>query len=267
MLCQKVRTLEQRLKGATEFAEDLRADGEVGIEDVRLNKRKSNHLADRMDLTADIMQGLVNDVASMKRQVLSTSASHMSNNLVIGGIWIEEEEEDPKQATIRFLENKLSIKAEEEDIIEAHCSKNTTERTIKKKLVTIPPVMFVHTSETLHKRILRSTWKLKSLKDDVDGYGYYVKQSMPEAYHAVRAKYQHDFDEIKEHNLNLKEGEKKIECWFSGDQFFKEGEIVQEKILTPTAKELINLSPEMLNKLDCIIHTTSTLQEAKHSMF
>ena len=66
MLCQKVRTLEQKLKGATEFAEDLRADGEVGIEDVHLNKRKCDHLADRMDLTADIMQGLVNDVASMK---------------------------------------------------------------------------------------------------------------------------------------------------------------------------------------------------------
>ena len=192
-------------------------------------------MADRLDLTADIVQGLVNDVASMKRQVLNNSALHMSNDLVIGGIRIEDDEEDPKQATIRFLQNKLSIKADEADIMEAHHSENTTERTTQKKLVTIPPVMFIHTSETLRKRILRSTWKLKSLKDNVDGYGYYVKQSMPEAYRAVRAKYQHDFDAIKEHNLNLKEGKKKIECWFSGDQFFKEGEIVQEKILPPTA--------------------------------
>ena len=38
VLCQKVISLEQKLQSATEFTEDLQADGEVGIEDVRLNK-------------------------------------------------------------------------------------------------------------------------------------------------------------------------------------------------------------------------------------
>ena len=78
--------------------------------------------------------------------------------------------------------------------------------------------------------------EIEKLKDDIDGYGYYVKQSMPEVWRIVCAKYQAEFEEIKEHNLSLKEGETKTECWFSGDRFYKGGDIIEEKILPPPPK-------------------------------
>ena len=100
----------------------------------------------------------------MKRQILSNSAKLSSNELIIWGICVEEEKDDAKAATVHFLENKLSLKPNSEDIIETYRGKNSTERMIKNKTVLIPLVMFVHTTEHLCKQILHNTWKLKNSK-------------------------------------------------------------------------------------------------------
>ena len=266
VLCRKLATIEKSLWDGQQPGIAL-----VDDEEIRENKRKIDELQDRVMLTADIVNGVARKMDSLKRQVLINQAKISSNDLIIGGIRVEieegEEEEDVKAATIKFLENKLSLKINPQELIEVSRGKFTTERVIRKKKVTIPPVMFVHTTESVRKLILRNTWKLKKLKDDIDFYGYYVKQSIPEEWRALRAKYQADYDEVKERNLAKGAGEPKEQCYFSQDKFYKHGEVIEECIKPPTPREMINMSAEIRQKVNDIPIICSQMLSEKYSTF
>ena len=266
-ICKKVVSLESKIGRAPAPA----PDGSTLVpEEVKDNKRKCDQLAEQLEMTGEIVDGLYREMASMKRQVTANMAKLSANDLVIGGIRVEEneeEEEDTKAATLRFLENKLGLKPDPNGILDAFRSKNSTERVIKKKMVTIPPVMFVHTTEPIRKLILRNTWKLKKLKDDIDGYGYYIKQSMPEEWRANRAKNQKDYDETREKNNNLKEGETATPCYFSGGRYYKNGQIIEEKIPPPSPREMINMSRDTYARVMAVKFTSSRVVEKKRSTF
>ena len=207
----------------------------------------------------------------MQRQIHINQAKISSNDLIIGGIRVEEVEEeeveDVKAATVKFLQNKMGLKVNPQELLEVSRGKFTTERVIRKKKVIIPPVMFVHTTESVRKLILRNTWKLKKLKDDIDFYGFYVKQSIPEEWHALHAKHQAEFDEVKERNLALADGEEKEQCYFSQDKFYKHGEVIQERIKPPTPWELINMSATIRQKVNDIPIICKQLVSEKYSTF
>ena len=84
------------------------------------------------------------------------------------------------------MHNKLHIQVETND---AYHSDFSAEQEIRGTMVVIPPVMFVHVSEVLRSKIFKSTWKLKDLKEETEGYGCYVRQSLPESHCAVHKKY------------------------------------------------------------------------------
>ena len=86
------------------------------------------------------------------------------------------------------------------DILDVNRSNNSTQKNINDCFVSIAPVMFVKVIDCLQKQVLGNTWKLANMKDDIDGFGYYIKQSMPEPYRMVRAKHQSQFNKIKEEN-------------------------------------------------------------------
>ena len=265
-MCRKLATIEKSLPDGQQPGIAL-----VDDEEIRENKCKIDELQESVMLTADIVNGVVWKMDSLKRQVLINQAKISSNDLIIGGIRVEieegEEEEDVKAATIKFLENKLSLKINPQELIEVSQGKFTTERVIRKKKVTIPPVMFVHTTESMLKLILRNTWKLKKLKDDIVFYGYYVKQSIPEEWHALRAKYQADYDKVKERNLAKVAGEPMEQCYFSQDKFYKHGEVIEECIQPPTPREMINMSAEIRQKVNDIPIICSQMLSEKYSTF
>ena len=101
-----------------------------------------------------------------------------------------------------------------EDLIEANRSNNCTEKRINNRMVRIPPVMFIKVTDRLRKQILSNSWQLANIKDDIDGFGYYVKQSMPEPYRALRAKHQMEFNWIKDENWDIPKGKPRSDCWF-----------------------------------------------------
>ena len=265
VLCRKLATIEKSLRDRQQQGIAL-----VDDEEIRENKRKIDELQERVSLTADIVNDVTQKMDLLKHQVLINQAKISSNDLIIGGIRVEieeGEEEDVKAATIKFLENKLLLKINSQELINVSRGKFTTERVIRKKKVTIPPVMFVHTTESVRKLILHNTWKLKKLKDDIDFYGYCVKQSIPEEWRALRAKYQADYDEIKERNLAKAAGEPKEQCYFSQDKFYKHGEVIEECIKPPTPRELINMSAEIHQKVNDIPIICSQLLSEKYSTF
>ena len=107
--------------------------------------------------------------------------------------------------------------------MDANRSNNSTEKNINDRFVSIAPVMFVKVIDCLQKQVLCNTWKLANMKDDIDGFGYYIKQSMPESYHVVRAKHHSEFNKIKEENWDIPEGEEHSDCWFVDDRFYIDG--------------------------------------------
>ena len=212
-ICAKVDPMDERLKSVEGKVTQLEGDGLVtgasplGLqEELCINKTKCDDLADKVDMTSNYLEVLFIDVAVIKKQVVVNAAKRMLNELVIGGIRLEEAE-DLIDTTKCFLMNKLSIMFNSDDLVEASRSNNSTEKKIYNRIVNIPPVMFIKVTDKLRKQILSNTWRLANLKDDIDGFGYYVKQSMPEEYRAVHAKHQAQYNHIKEKNWDIPEGE------------------------------------------------------------
>ena len=144
-------------------------------------------------MASNYLDVLFKDVAVMKKQIITNTAKHLVNEIVIGGIRMDDSD-DRVEVSKKFLMNKMNIMFAADDLIEVSRSTNVTEKKINNRMVTIPPVMFIKVTDKLRKLILGNCWRLANLKDDIDGFGYYVKQSMPEPYRAVRAKYQDEFN-------------------------------------------------------------------------
>ena len=188
------------------------------------------------------------------------------NELVIGGIRMDDSD-DCFEATKKFLMNKMNIMFAADDLIEVSRSTNVTEKKINNRMVTIPPVMFIKVTDKLRKLILGNSWRLANLKDDIDGFGYYVKQSMPEPYRAVRAKYQDEYNQIKDDNWDIPEGEPCSDCWFVEDRFYIDGKIQREDITPPTPAEMLFMSPSEKRNMDMLDLKCSTPREEQHSRF
>ena len=161
----------------------------------------------------------------------------------------------------------MNLNFHNDDIIEASRSKVSNEKKINNRLVTIPPVMFVKVSDKLRKQILGNSWRLANLKDDLDGYGYYVKQSMPEEYRAHRVKYQPEYDRIKDENFDVPEGEPRSDCWYVEDRFYVDGKEQKEEITPPTPADIIFMSAETRRKVDALVLQSSLPKEQSRSKF
>ena len=127
--------------------------------------------------------------------------------------------------------------------------------------------MFIKVTEKLRKQILSNTWRLANLKDDIDGFGYYVKQSMPEEYRAVRARHQTEFNKIKDENWDIPEGEPRSDCWFVEDQFYIDGKVQKEEIVLPTPTDMLFMSPDTRQQLNSLDVKVSTPREEQRSRF
>ena len=163
--------------------------------------------------------------------------------------------------------NKMSLMFNSEDLIEANRSNNFTEKRINNRMVRIPPVMFIKVTERLRKQILSNSWRLANMKDDIDGFGYYVKQSMPEPYRAVHAKYQMDFNRIKDENWDVPEGEPHSDCRFIKDRFYIDGKVQKEDISPPTPAEMFFMTDDVCRKIAMLDLKTSVPKEENRSRF
>ena len=117
--------------------------------------------------------------------VIQNAAKHMKDELIIGGIR-QSQGENPIGAVKRFFRSKMGLNAGDSDVLEAERGKASTPKVINGRTVTIPPVMFVRLSLPFSRLVTKNTWKLARKKDDIDGYGYYIHVSSPEALRAVR---------------------------------------------------------------------------------
>ena len=183
LLEEKVTQLQTTNPAVTPEA-GLNASIPLSNDEVRANKCKCEELSEKMDMNSNYLEVLFKDVAAMKKQVVINSAKRMVNELVVGGICCEEEE-DCIEVTKCFLMNKMTLMFTSENLIKANRSNNSTEKKINNRMVHILPVMFIKVTDRLCKQILSNSWQLANMKDDIDGFGYYVKQSMPEPNRAV----------------------------------------------------------------------------------
>ena len=239
----------------------------VDLEQIRANKRKCVELSEKLELASNYIDSMHKDMSSMKKQLLAHSAKNMSNDLIVGGIREEDEAEDCKDVTRQFFMNKMNLNVLQEDIVEAYRSSFSNTKNIRSKMVRIPPVMFVKVTEKLRKQVLANSWRLNNLKDETDGYGYYVKQSMPEEYRAVRAKYKEDYDTTKDEYWNQKEGDNKPDCWYAGANYVKDKKIIEEPVKLPTPREMLFMSLELKKKLMEIEVRYSTSRSESYSHF
>ena len=274
--CAKIDPIDVRLKevegkvmqtdGGTTPSTPLTSVNSNVQEEVRANKRKCAELSDKVSMSSNYLEVLAKDVAVLKKQVLVNTAKRLVNELVIGGIRVEEAE-DPVDTTKRFLMNKLNLMFNSDDLLEATRSNNVTEKRINNRMVRIPPVMFIKVTDKLRKQILSNTWRLANLKDDIDGFGYYVKQSMPEEYRAVRARHQTEFNKIKDENWDIPEGEPRSDCWFVEDRFYVDGKIQKEQVLPPTPADMLFMSADTRQQLDGLDVKVSIPREEQRSRF
>ena len=243
------------------------------VTDVKANKRKCQELeADlkrhkqRADMSANMIQAMSKQIATLKNQTMMNAAKHMTNELILGGVR-REEAEDPFEAARRFLQNRLTIDIPQDDILDAYRSKYSSERTIKGKNVQIPPVMFITTTEAISRKILRNKWRLTGQKQEPEGYGLYVRQCLPEGLREVRKRYSSYTTKIRETNDKKKEDEEKIQYWFSGDKFYVDGNLVAEDFAAPSPTDMLFLTEEEEQRMDAIHFAKSDMVTDQGSEF
>ena len=241
---------------------------------LQTSKRKSDEMLEeevadqrkRLDVASNMIHVMSKELSHLKTQTTANAAKHMANELVMGGIRMEDAE-DPIEATIRFIQHRLQIEVKQDEIHDAFRSDFTTKKQIQGRTIIIPPVMFVKTTESVRRKILRNTWKLTDIKQQPEGYGMYIRQSLPECFRDARRRFSTYTNKIRAKNAQKKEGEYKTQFWFSGEKFFVEGNMISENIAKPTPHDMLFISKETQALMDTIDFCKSHMIEEQGSKF
>ena len=104
----------------------------------------------------------------------------------------------------------------------------------------------------------------KAKKTDL-GFKYYVKHSRLELLRAVREKYADKVHYYHEQNENAMSDKDKYEYYFSGTRFFVNKQVVEEDIIAPTPKDMMNLSNSCLAAMEQVQFAPSIKKEIQLS--
>ena len=228
-------------------------------QDVQNNIVANRMLRKQVQTLTNVSQVHHKKMQRMKDNILQNAAKHMRDELIIGGIR-QEPEENAFGVVKTFFHEKMRIWPHEDDILEAERGKASPARLINGRRVQIPPVMFVRVSLPFSRFVLKNTWKLKNAKDEIDGYGFYIHVNIPEAQRAVRDKWAPAVSKIKADNAKLPRDQQKS-VKFTGTNFFIDKKLIQEKFSPPSPQDLVTVSIAT----EQMINSIQFLSSAEHS--
>ena len=191
----------------------------------------------------------------MKENIIMNAAKHMRDELVVGGVRQQQQEEDCIQVATDFFLSKMNVNVGEDEILEAERGRSVKTRIINGKSVEIPPVLFLKVSPHFARIATKYSWRLAGKKDP-DGYGYYVHYNTPEGPRVIHTKYSPGVQNINEENLHLPP-DKQRTYRFSFMKFFMDGKLVTPRVKPPCPKELLNRSTTLKAKMDSITFVQS----------
>ena len=169
----------------------------------------------------------------------------MRNTLIVGGIRVPNSQ-TPTEAFQAFLHNLMQITADDNQILEATTLGEGYTKWIKEKEVhSPPPPPRVRCTESLADNIMQHAGRLKGKTDQEGGFKYYVCRSKPAAHRAVRDKHSTQIQKYREQNEQATDEEDKTVYYFSGSRFFVNGKVVNEDIIPPTARDMMQLSDQI----------------------
>ena len=94
-----------------------------------------------------------------------------------------------------------------------------------------------------------------------------MRRSKPAAHRAVRDKHATQIQKYREQNEQATDEEDKTVYYFSGSRFFVNGKVVNEDIIPPTVRDMMQLSDQIRTAMQDVHYVTSPLKEANHSTF
>lgn len=104
---------------------------------------------------------------------------------------------------IDFLQSRLNLKFDQEDIIVAHRlgQKNRNARR--------PQLMVIRVATRLKEKIMSNTYKLK--KEQNEGFPFFINQQLPDALNAEKRDIQYEGKQLRDANEALPPGQRKIQ--------------------------------------------------------
>ena len=196
------------------------------------------------------------DHKSLQKQVNFHVAKHHANELIIGGI-SEELNQDNKKATMKFFEEKLSLKVEPGELFYAkHIGKQgriiqveeeAEDGSLQVHKVQCPRHMIVKCPPQIRGKLLAKKKSLAGLIDP-QGFKYFIAQYLPEPFKAAQNKYRDRVMDIVKQN-STKKPQDRTPVWVIGTELYINKKVECSIIHPPSPAEVcqnkLDYGPEM----------------------
>ena len=256
---QKITALEHKLKKVNE------ADNIVLQTDPAIEAKQAAH-ENQLLVTKNILSCMEKDIASNSTRGMANTARLLSNNVKISGIPFSPSE-DPVSVVKKFLEDKVEISVNNDDIYDAFRLPGTLSVFISGIRVTLPPQMFVRCSPSLRRRIEKNKRNLEGKTDPIDHHFYKIKAQLPDSYSAAR---QH-FNPIVQDIITKNEGKEPRDqdtFAFRGAELLINGCPVKEAVAPPPRTDLLGITAENQSELNKIpLPVLASVTEKKSRFF
>ena len=267
----KLQTFQEKLDSVNDVLNDEQdgvlprlREAEDTITDFhdRIETLEEQHasLQDEIFMLRGIAQ--VNDrkLISLDDKVLKLTSRSMQNNILIQGLVPQPSvRENCKKLVLDFMKEKMKMEMADSEIIVAH-RLGPLGRTSK------PRSMVVKCKRSLRSRIFDFTKNLKDLKNE-NGDFYQVSPQLPEPILTKRRETRETVMEMKKKNDQLADPTKKVNVEFKNGILHLNGKPERKYITPPSVTDVLNLTPDMVKKMDQIHFEQSTTFQEKGNTF
>ena len=240
--------------------EVLKLDERIELLEQRSEVQESN-----MDLLTAWAGTMYRAHASLKKQVQFNTSKHHNTDLVVGGIY-EYQKQDNRKAALKFFKERMKLAVVESDVIRAY---RTGERHVIKvagQPVTCPRQMIVKCSQKLRDLAVQNRKILGGQVDQKGGFTYFVAPYLPEAFKAAKEKYRSKVDEVYRDNADKSASSKSV-ARVVGTELSIDNQIQQDTVTPPDPHEVIHVLNTQAAKLEEIVFMITEKRSEQGSKF
>ena len=222
---------------------------------------ENKQLKFELDLLKGMFTKLEAENTSLRDKVTSLSAMHMKENLIIHGICANEDDENPKESVLTFLQEIMCLEVDEQSLLAARrIGKGVPDKP------EIPRAIMATMTVTLRDHVLSNA---KNLKDKLNDRGkpYQIKKHLPDEWNEERRQLNAQISKAKKSNEKKQEGEQLDEILVRNRTLYI-NKVPQCKTYLKAPKPADVFVDKMeQEKLDRIKFSTSTMAEKEGSNF
>lgn len=197
-------------------------------------------------------------ISTNQHKIVDLTARSMDHNLTISGL-IEGRNENCKLVVIDFLQSRLNLTFNQNDILVAHRTGMRNPRANRARL------MVVRVTSHLKELILSNTYKLKGKLND-NSNPFFVNVQVPEAVAAERKAIQHEVRQIKKFNEDLPAGFKKKQFNIQNKKLYVDDKLHEQYVFPPKPLDIF-VGPKEQEQINEIELTTSRPKTHENSHF